>query len=119
MSGMVDNLKPVSVSNGWKADISLAYDGGMSVKSFIARLLANPMPASEALIRHVEGGGTGFEIDDLMSWSPTAEQEEKAIAPLLELSQRYASNEYPVGISNPASFAEVRALAESLRAQGL
>lgn len=91
----------------------------MTLNSLIARLLANPMPASEALFRHVEGRGTGFEIDDLMSWSPTAEQDEKAIAPLLEISERYASNEYPIGISNPASFGEIRALAESLRAQGL
>jgi hypothetical protein len=68
---------------------------------------------------HVERRGTGFEIDDLMSWSPSAEQEEKAIAPLMEISERYASNEYPIGISNPASFDEIRALAEGLRAQGL
>jgi hypothetical protein len=91
----------------------------MSLKTFIARLLANPMPASEALLRHVDGRGTGYEIDDLMSWSPSEEQEQKAIAPLLEISERYATNEYPIGISNPASFGELRALAEGLRAQGL
>jgi len=91
----------------------------MSLKRFIARLLANPMPASEALIRHVEGTGTGYEIDDLMSWSPTPEQEEKAVAPLLDIHERYCSDEYPIGVTNPASFSEIRALAERLRAQGL
>ncbi|WP_205478615.1 hypothetical protein [Sphingomonas arenae] len=91
----------------------------MTSRTFIGRLLANPMPASEALLRHVEGQGTGYEIDDLMSWSPCEQQEEKAIAPLLKISERYVTNEYPIGISNPASFEDIRALAESLRAQGL
>ena len=77
------------------------------------------MPASDALMRHVEGIGTGYEIDDLVSWSPTPEQEEKAIAPLLDIHARYRSDQYPIGISNPASFPEIRALAESLRSQGL
>ena len=93
----------------------------MSIKGFIAGLLGrgNPMPASEALLRHVESTGSGYEIDDLMSWSPTPDQEEKAIAPLLDIHERYRSAEYPIGISNPASFEEIRALAERLRAQGL
>ena len=77
------------------------------------------MPASEAPIRHVEGTGTGWEVDDPISWSPTPEQEEKAIAPLLDIHERYRSHEYPIGISNPASFSEKRALAERLRAEGL
>ena len=77
------------------------------------------MPASEALIHHIEGTGTGFEVDDLMSWSPTPEQDEKAIAPLLRIHEQYRSIEYPIGISNPASFAEIRALAERLRSEGL
>lgn len=79
----------------------------------------NPLPGSEALIRHVEGTGTGWEVDDLMSWSPTPEQQEKAIAALLDIHERYRSHKYPVGISNPASFSEIRALAERLRAEGL
>ena len=77
------------------------------------------MPASEALIHHVEGTGTGFEVDDLMTWSPTPEQEEKAIRPLLDIHERYRSDEYAIGTSNPASFAEIRALAERLRSEGL
>ena len=77
------------------------------------------MAASEALMHHVDGTGTGFEVDDLMSWSPTPEQEEKAIRPLLDIHERYSSDEYPIGISNPASFAEIRILAERLRTEGL
>jgi hypothetical protein len=106
---------------GWKAAIGIHYLEGMSIMSFIAGLLGggNPMPASEALLHHVEGTGTGYEIDDLMTWSPTPEQEEKAVAPLLDIHERYRSAEYPIGTSNPASFDEIRALAERLRAQGL
>jgi len=77
------------------------------------------MPASEALMRHVDGTGTGYELDDLMSRSPTPEQEKEAIAPLLDIHERYRSDEYPIGVSNPACFSEIRALAERLRAQGL
>ena len=93
----------------------------MSITSFIAGLLGggNPTPASEALLHYVEGTGTGYEIDDLMTWSPTPEQEEKAVAPLLDIHERYRSVEYPIGTSNPASFDEIRALAERLCAQGL
>ena len=110
-----------SVDFGWKADALFPYAAWVSFKGFIAGLFGkeNPMPASEALTRHVEGTGTRYEIDDLMSWSPTPEQEEKAIAPLLDIHERYRSPEYPIGISNPASFVEIRALAERLRAQGL
>jgi hypothetical protein len=93
----------------------------MSVTDLIAGLLGrgNRMLASEALMRHVEGTGTGFEVDDLMTWSPTPEQEEKAIRPLLDIHERYRSREYSIGISNPASFAEIKALAKRLRSEDL
>lgn len=93
----------------------------MSLKDFIVGLSgqANPISASEALLHHVEGTGTGFEVDDLISRSPTSEQVEEAIAPLLDINERYRSDEYAIGVSNPASFAEIRALAERLRSQGL
>jgi hypothetical protein len=105
----------------WKADTGFRYAVSMSLKGFIAGLLGrgNPTPASEARLRHVDGTGTGWEIDDLMSWSPTLEQEEKAIGPLLDIHERYRSHEHPIGTSNPASFAEIRALAERLRSEGL
>jgi hypothetical protein len=94
----------------------------MLLKSLVKALFGdgrNPMPASEALLHHVNGTGTGYEVDDLMSWSPTPEQEEKAIKPLLEISDRYRCDRYPIGDANPAAFGEIRALAERLRAQGL
>jgi hypothetical protein len=93
----------------------------MALKGFIAGLFGrgNPMPASTALFHHVDGTGNGWELDDLLHWSPTTEQEKKAIGPLLDISKRYTNNEYPIGISNPASFAELRALAERLQAEGL
>lgn len=114
-------LGPRNVSNGWKADTRNRYNKAVSVKGFIAGLLGrgNLVPASEAIMHHVEGTGTGFEVDDLMSWSPTPEQQEKAVAPLLDIHERYRSDEYPVGTTNPASFAELRDLAERLAAEGL
>ena len=91
-----------------------------SVRGFISALFrGNPMPASEALLHHVRGTGTGWEIDDLMTWSPTPEQEEKVIGPLLDIHERYRSADYPIGIANPASIAEIEALAERLRDEGL
>jgi hypothetical protein len=93
----------------------------MPLKSFFKNLLSrkNPMPASEALLHHVNGTGTGYEVDDLLTWSPTPEQEEKAIGPLLEINERYRSDAYPIGVGNPAADEEIRALAERLRAEGL
>ena len=107
--------------NGRKADVRFRYAEAVSVRGFIAGMFgrSNPMLASEALVHHVEGTGTGCEVDDLMTWSPTPEQDEKVIRPLLDIHARYRSEEYPIGISNPASFAEVKALANRLRADGL
>lgn len=104
-----------------EADNLIRYRSGMSVTGFIAGLLGrgNRMRVSETLLHHIDGTGTGFEVDDLMSWSPTAEQEETAIAPLLNIHHRHRSDEYPIGTQNPASLAEIRALAEHLRAKGL
>ena len=91
------------------------------MRGLIAALIGrgNPMLASDALLHHIDGTGSGYEVDDLMSWSPTPEQQEKAIEPLLDIHERYRSAEYPIGISNPASFEEIRELAERLRAHGL
>jgi hypothetical protein len=43
----------------------------------------NPMSASDAIMHNIDGTGTGWELDDLMTWSPTPEQQEKAIRPLI------------------------------------
>jgi len=114
-------LESPDVRNGWKADTPLRYQAGVSLRGFIGGLVGrgNPMPASEALLHHVEGTGTGFEIDDLMTWSPTPDQEAKAVQPLLVIHEKYRSDEYPIGLNNPASFAEIRGLAERLRVEGL
>jgi hypothetical protein len=77
------------------------------------------MLASEAILHSVNGTGSGFEIDDLMSWSPTDEQEARAIEPLTRIAERYRTPESPVGISNPAAEADLRSLAAALASQGL
>jgi len=79
----------------------------------------NPMLASQAILRHLDGTGTGFEIDDLMSWSPTEAQQAKAIEPLMQIAMRYRTDAYPVGISNPAADADLRSLAAALAREGL
>ena len=93
----------------------------MLLKGLIAGLLSrgNPTKASEALFHHVNGTGTGFEEDDWMTWSPTPEQEEKCIEPMLDIHERYRCVEYPIGISNPAAYDEIIELAERLQADGL
>lgn len=79
----------------------------------------NPMSASDALRRHVDGTGSGWEIDDLISWSPTLDQENEAIKPLLEIHHRYRNAQYPIGINNPDSFEDIIRLAILLESKGL
>ena len=77
-----------------------------------------PATPSTALFHHVDGSGSGYELDDLMSLSPTA-QHGKVIRPLLAIHDRYRCAEYPSGTNNPASFHDIRALAEKLEGNGL
>ncbi len=90
----------------------------MSIRGFIAGLFRGMKP-SDALLRYVEGTGGGYELDDLVHASNSEETEREAIEPLLEISRRYSTREYLIGISNPASFPEIRALAECLQSKGL
>jgi len=76
------------------------------------------MSISEALTHHIEGTGTGWEIDDLMSWTPNREEDKRAIDALLDIHERYRCEEYPIGVTNPASIPEMRELADRLRAEG-
>jgi hypothetical protein len=128
------------VCNGWKADLGRTWPGvekeppkwharQMSLKGFIAGLFvgknptkapeANPMKASEAMLHHIEGTGTGYELDDLVHWSPSEEAEREAIEPLLQINRDYSTPEHPLGIANPDAKEAIRALAERLRQQGL
>lgn len=73
---------------------------------------------SEQIRSHLQGTGTGFELDDLMTRRIGGIYEE--ISSRLEaIHQRYRTSEYPIGTSNPASFASLEELAVELQQQGL
>lgn len=91
----------------------------MSFKGFIAALFGHQFRPSDALLRHVNGGGSGYELDDVTYGFYSEEVEREAIEPLLAINRQYITREYPLGISNPAAFQAIRDLADQLRAKGL
>jgi len=91
----------------------------MSFKGFIAALFGRELKPSDALLRHVNGSDSGYELDNFTYGFYSEEVEREAIEPLLAINQQYITREYPLGISNPASFQAIRDLANELRAKGL
>jgi hypothetical protein len=74
------------------------------------------LKASEFIRRHLNGTGSGFDLDDLVSLG-RADLEDVA-QEVVAISSRYRTPEYPVGISNPDADAELRAVAERLEVEG-
>lgn len=62
----------------------------------------------EAIERHISSTGTGFELDDVMSNGRFPKQ---VTDRLFEISSRYRTPEHPTGVTNPASFNDLRLLA--------
>lgn len=91
----------------------------MSFKGFIAALFGRQLKPSDALLRHVNGTGSGYELDDFTHGFYSEEVEREAIEPLLAIDKKYITSEYPLGINNPAAFPAIRDLADKLRAKGL
>jgi hypothetical protein len=91
----------------------------MSFKGFIAALIGRQLKPSDALIRHVNGTGSGYELDDFTYGFYSEEVEREAIEPLLAINRQYTTDEHPLGISNPAAYQAIRELADELRAKGL
>lgn len=75
--------------------------------------------ASRILMDYIEGRGSGVEIDDLVHSKLTDYEEEAIVEPLLLISNVYSNREYIIGISNPASFEDIRRLSLSLKERGL
>ena len=71
---------------------------------------------SEYLRRSLAGGG--FGLDDLVSRHAGDPKYEDVIQQVLALSDKYASPEYPIGISNPAVEPELKQLASKLEDEG-
>jgi hypothetical protein len=66
------------------------------------------MTFKEKIVRHTNGTGTGFEIDDLLSDGSCPQD---TIDKILFIEEKYRNDDYPIGISNPASFQELLELA--------
>lgn len=73
---------------------------------------------SAALMKHVDGLGNGFEMDDLLSTAPEDPNAQQLVMELVAINDRYKSDAYPIGVSNPASFRDIRLLAERLQREG-
>lgn len=73
---------------------------------------------SDILLDYIEGRGTGIEIDDYVHSNLSDAEEENVVSPVMDISLRYSSKEFPIGISNPESFPEIRELANKLKAKG-
>lgn len=72
---------------------------------------------SELIRRHIDGSGSGFELDDLMSrW--TGAVYDQTVEKLVSIHRRFRTEKYPIGTSNPASFDELCGLAAELEARG-
>jgi hypothetical protein len=71
---------------------------------------------SDLLFIHVEGTGTGYEMDDLISGGSTPQE---IVDEVIEINERFRSAEHPIGVENPDAFAEIRALAVRVRERGL
>lgn len=72
---------------------------------------------SEYIRTHVEGGGNGFELDDLLS-RYKGEIYREIARRIIDIHRRYRTPEYPIGTSNPACYAELLLLADELESDG-
>lgn len=81
----------------------------LRLRSLLRRLINSTYPSlQEAIDRHIQGTGTGFEIDDIIS---SGHYPAEVVDRILNLSHKYRTNEYPVGISNPECFDELSLIA--------
>ena len=76
----------------------------------------NKRKPSEYIRRHLDGTGSGFDLDDLVTIGrPDLEGVAQEV---IAISSRYRTAEYPVGIANPEAEDDLRALADRLEAEG-
>ena len=71
---------------------------------------------SEYLRRHLAGGA--HDLDDLVSWHAKDADYVDVIEEVFGISDGLSTSEYPIGIGNPDSSAELEALASRLEAKG-
>ena len=66
------------------------------------------MTLEEAIERHINSTGNGFELDDVIS---NGRFPDDVTDRIIELARKYRTAQYPIGTSNPDSFEELRSLA--------
>lgn len=72
---------------------------------------------SELIRAHISGTGNGFELDDLMSrW--TGAVYDDISEKIIEIHQRFKTDQFMIGTSNPDSFHELSKLADQLEQEG-
>ena len=72
---------------------------------------------SQVIMRHINGSGGAFELDDLLG-SALSEDEERIRDRILDIHQEFRNQRWPVGTSNPASFPSLQTLAFELEQEG-
>ena len=71
---------------------------------------------SDYLRGHLAGGG--YDLDDLVHVHDGDPAYDDVIEEVLAIAKRFSSAEYPIGIADPASDDDLRALAERLESEG-
>lgn len=67
------------------------------------------MTLKTAIERHINSAGSGFELDDVMSNGCYPRELTDRI---YEISQKYRTADYPIGVDNPKCFSELKKLVD-------
>ena len=72
---------------------------------------------SEMIRSHINGTGTGFDLDDLMT-RDTGGIYDEIMERLVDIHRRFRTPNHRIGTSNPDSFGELENLARELDDRG-
>jgi hypothetical protein len=83
------------------------------------RSLAKPEKASALIRRHLEGSGSGYELDDLVHEWVDDPDKDQVIECILNINNDYTlSGEPPFGVYKPEAREALLRLAEQLESEG-
>jgi hypothetical protein len=82
---------------------------------WLSSLIKDRTKPSEYIRRHLDGTGSGFELDDLTSWHDRDPAWQDVIDRLMEINRRHGS---PLGVYKDEARQELLQLAVELEAQG-
>ncbi len=72
---------------------------------------------SDVLFRHIEGLSGRYELDDLVTGGKVSN--EKVVQPLMRINEKFRTQDYPIGLTNPESYSDIKDLADILKSQGM